>query len=172
MKLIVGLGNPGQQYENTRHNIGWLGLDFLAQHWQTDGWRRNAKLDSVVIRLTEPDAILAKPLTMMNNSGYAVRKLLDFYQLGVGDLLLVHDDADLALGEIRLADTSKTGAGHHGVKSVIEHVGPGFRRIRVGIGRPAQPVRDIGSYVLDQLSKTEVVEIEKALKTIPELIKS
>lgn len=170
MKVVVGLGNPGSEYANTRHNVGWLGLDFLAQYWQVEGWRRSAKLDSAIARSSNPDAVLAKPLTMMNNSGYAVRKLLDFYQLEVGDLLLVHDDADLAVGEIRLADTSKTGAGHHGVKSVIEHVGPGFRRIRVGIGRPAQPVRDIGNYVLDPLSQTESAQIQQALKLIPELI--
>jgi PTH1 family peptidyl-tRNA hydrolase len=154
MKLIVGLGNTGQDYAGTRHNAGWLAADWLADKFEAP-WRQQKKLDALVAKPAGRELILAKPLTMMNNSGYAVRKLLDYYAIEPENLLLIHDDADLELGDIRRAVASRTGAGHHGVLSVIDHVGPGFSRIRIGIGRPLQPVRDIGGYVLDRLSEEE-----------------
>lgn len=155
MKLIVGLGNPGPEYANTRHNAGWLALDYLVEQRQLASWRSNKKLDALTTRDFARDLVLAKPTTMMNNSGFAVQKLLNYYELGIRDLLVIHDDADLDFGEIREAVASKTGAGHHGVLSVVDHVGPGFERLRIGIGRPDQPARDIGSYVLGRLTKEE-----------------
>jgi PTH1 family peptidyl-tRNA hydrolase len=170
MKLLVGLGNSGPDYAGTRHNAGWLALDFLAENWQTPAWRKQKRLDAFVSRDSQREIILAKPDTMMNNSGWAVRKLLDYFELGVGDLIILHDDADLELGDVRLADTSRTGAGHHGVISVIEHVGPGFRRLRIGIGRPEQPVRDIGDYVLDRLSKDEMNTLNESFTQINDIV--
>lgn len=170
MKLIVGLGNSGENYANTRHNAGWLALDYIRQSWDMPSWRRQKRLDSIISRDVRRDVVLAKPETMMNNSGWAVRKLLDYFELDEGDLWLVHDDADLELGDLRQAVASRTGAGHHGVLSVIDHVGPGFRRIRIGIGRPEQPVRDIGNYVLDRLGKAEAERLDKALVKLPEII--
>ena len=170
MKLIVGLGNEGPEYVNTRHNAGWLALDFLVETWGIPGWRLNKKLDAFLTRNLGKDLVLAKPTTMMNNSGYAVRKILDFYQLGVGDLFVVHDDADLRVGDIREAVTSRTGSGHHGVLSVIEHVGPGFRRLRIGISRPEQPERNISNYVLSPLAKHELKQLQNAFNRLIEKI--
>jgi PTH1 family peptidyl-tRNA hydrolase len=170
MKLIVGLGNSGEEYAQTRHNAGWLALDYLLERWQMPAWRRQKRLDSLISRDHEQNRILAKPETMMNNSGWAVRKLLDYYELGVGDLLLVHDDADLELGDVRISVASRTGAGHHGVVSVIDHIGPGFRRVRIGIGRPQQPVRDISNYVLDKLSTKEHQQLDQAFAKAIEII--
>jgi PTH1 family peptidyl-tRNA hydrolase len=100
---------------------------------------------------------------MMNESGRAIRALMDYYKIPVSDLIIIHDDADLKLGEIKKTDSTTTGAGHHGVLSVIEHVGPGFKRIRIGIGRPQQPMRDISGYVLGRLSPGEKDVLEQAL---------
>ena len=157
MKLIVGLGNVGKEYENTRHNAGFLAVGWLAEQWEgkTASWHKNPKLGVSVLKSPVIDVLLARPLTMMNESGKAVRALMDYYKIAIGDLIIIHDDADLELGDIKTVDSTSTGAGHHGVLSVINHVGPGFKRVRVGIGRPDQPVRDIGDYVLGRLSSQE-----------------
>lgn len=153
MKLIAGLGNAGKQYENTRHNAGFIAVRWLAKQWQIEAdWALSSKHSAVVIKSPEKDAILAQPTTMMNDSGRSIRALMDYYKIHIGDVTLIHDDADLGLGEIKVSDSTQTGAGHHGVLSVIEHVGSGFKRIRVGIGRPEQPIRDISGYVLGRLS--------------------
>lgn len=170
MKLIVGLGNTGDNYLDTRHNAGWLAVDWLAEHWDLPSWRRAKRLDSMMTRATERDVVLIKPETMMNNSGWAVRKALDYFELGLGDLVLIHDDADLELGELRPAVASRTGAGHHGVLSVIQHVGPGFKRIRVGIGRPEQPVRDIGDYVLNRFSPNDIATLNESFTQLDDMI--
>lgn len=163
-KLVVGLGNTGQDYQNTRHNAGFLAVRWLANQWGIESeWSEKKKLSSFIARSQEPDVILTQPTTMMNSSGIAVRKVLDYYQLKPEDLTVIHDDADLPLGEIRTVEASQTGAGHHGVLSVIEHVGPGFKRVRIGIGRPDQPVRDISNYVLGRLTADERSQIEKSL---------
>lgn len=164
MKLIVGLGNSGNEYLDTRHNAGWLALDWLAERWDLPAWRRAKRLDSLITRGHDRDVVLAKPETMMNNSGWAVRKALDYFELALGDLVLVHDDADLPLGELKPAVASRTGAGHHGVLSVIEHVGPGFKRLRLGIGRPEQPVRDISDFVLNRFSQEEADKLAKTFE--------
>jgi PTH1 family peptidyl-tRNA hydrolase len=170
MRLIVGLGNTGSDYANTRHNVGWLATDYLAEQWALGGWRISKKLDSHIVKDIKHDSILAKPTTMMNNSGWTVRKLLDYYEMAAGDLVVIHDDADLGLGEIRESVATKTGAGHHGVLSVVEHVGPGFRRIRIGIGRPAQPIRDISGYVLTKFSDSEIEQLRQSFSRLRELI--
>lgn len=158
MKLIVGLGNVGKEYEDTRHNAGFLAAGWLAEHWEgkTASWNKNPKLGAFVLKSPASGALLARPLTMMNESGKAVRALMDYFKVDIGDLVIIHDDADLELGNIKTVDSTSSGAGHHGVLSVINHVGPGFKRVRIGIGRPDQPVRDIGDYVLGRLSSQEL----------------
>ena len=163
MKLIVGLGNTGKQYENTRHNAGFIAVRWLAKHWELEPeWTLSSKHSSVVVKSIKKDVILAQPTTMMNDSGRSIRALMDYYKIAVGDLTLIHDDADLGLGELKVSESTQTGAGHHGVLSVIEHVGGGFKRIRVGIGRPQQPMRDISDYVLGRLSESERKVLEEA----------
>lgn len=162
MRLIAGLGNTGKQYENTRHNAGFMAVRWLAQQWQLEtNWSVSSKHSAVVIKTIEKDAILAQPTTMMNDSGRSIRALMDYYKIDISEVTLIHDDADLGLGEIKTSDSTQTGAGHHGVLSVIEHAGSGFKRIRVGIGRPEQPVRDISGYVLSKLSKKDRKVLEE-----------
>ncbi|HEX9595210.1 MAG TPA: aminoacyl-tRNA hydrolase [Candidatus Saccharimonadales bacterium] len=165
MKLIAGLGNSRERYEGTRHNAGLMAVRWLAMHWRLESdWVRSIHhAQAYIARITEPDVLLAQPTTMMNESGRAIRALMDYYKIPVSDLIIIHDDADLKLGEIKKTDSTTTGAGHHGVLSVIEHVGPGFKRIRIGIGRPQQPMRDISGYVLGRLSPGEKDVLEQAL---------
>ena len=170
MKLIIGLGNPGAQYEQTRHNVGFRVLDALAsQHrWQWE--RRGRAMLSPGVIGTEK-VILVKPLTYMNNSGEAVGELLRWYKLQPQDLLVVYDDLDLAVGRVQLK-ASGSPAGHNGIASIIHHLHTNeFPRLRVGIGRPTnQRVETIG-YVLGSPAGDERIQLEagesRALDSIP-----
>lgn len=138
--LIVGLGNPGPEYVSTRHNIGFLALDHLRAVFGAPEFRPAAKfsaeLSSAVI--DGHKVILAKPTTYMNESGRAVRAILDYYKLDVGALIVIHDDLDIAPGTSRTTDSSRA-AGHNGVQDIIDVLGTqDFFRIRLGIGRPTR----------------------------------
>lgn len=135
MKLIVGLGNPGREYENTRHNVGFMVVDHLARELGagTPVWEKDEKKNVWMHRLG--DVILAKPQTFMNASGFAVKALADFYKILPDDIWVIHDDIDLPLGKIRIR-MGGASAGHHGVDSVIGHLkSDKFVRFRLGIGR-------------------------------------
>ena len=145
--LIVGLGNPGREYEQTRHNVGWWVLDALIARHNLQGAVKEKKSIVTSGSIGGKPVLLAKPQTYMNLSGEAVRALLDFYKLPLEKLLVVHDDMDTPLGQIRLRRTGGHG-GQNGVRNIILHVGTqDFARLRLGIGRPAGklPARD---YVL------------------------
>jgi PTH1 family peptidyl-tRNA hydrolase len=158
MKLIVGLGNPGKQYEKTRHNIGFMVLDKLSA--DLDIPLDQAKHKGVFgsgIREGEK-VILLKPLTYMNLSGESIRAVMDYYDIDIEDLLVIYDDLDLPLGRIRLRQKGSAG-GHNGIKSTIAHLGTqNFNRIRVGIDRPKNGM-NIADYVLSPFSKAEEQEL-------------
>ncbi|HRY52312.1 MAG TPA: aminoacyl-tRNA hydrolase [Candidatus Portnoybacteria bacterium] len=139
MKLIIGLGNPGSEYFNTRHNFGFLVLNYLQDSlpdfssWQTDN-KFKALLSEG--QINGEKILLAKPQTFMNNSGQAAKLLADFYKTPAADIIVLHDDLDIVLGEIRLSQNSSAG-GHKGVASVIQELGTqDFTRLRLGI-KPA-----------------------------------
>lgn len=195
MKLIVGLGNPGIKYEHSRHNVGFMVLDELARKW-TKGkvkWEENEKFHSLILQspisnLQFP-VTLAKPQTMMNASGYAVKKLVDFYHTelallpsgtGLAETWVVHDDLDLPLGKIKIRLGGGT-AGHHGLDSIIEQLGRAdFVRFRLGIGRPvkggkwevgggklvSQNVKhkEVEDYILTDFETKEHGELKKMIK--------
>ena len=161
--LIVGLGNPGSEYAKTRHNAGFLVAERLAGRWQT-GWsyekRFNVRLASV--RHESGKVILCLPQTYMNSSGQAVGELVTYYRLPVTRLLVVVDDADLPLGEIRLRPGGSSG-GHHGLESVEQHLGTrDYARQRIGIGRKTG-AREITDYVLGRFASTEAALVDKVL---------
>ena len=161
-KLIVGLGNPGEKYTNTRHNIGFIILDTFFVH-ETDTWLKQAQFKSLVLKTDS--SILVKPQTFMNGSGEAVSKILNFYKKSPEDLVVIHDDVDLDLGRIKLAKNSGS-AGHHGIESIKEHLGTlDFYRLRIGVGRPVQVGFDIESYVLQAFSQDEKEQILKSFDT-------
>lgn len=170
MKLIVGLGNPGQQYIGTRHNLGFLILDEYRRKHNFGEWGSNSKSKAEVIKT--PDLILARPLTYMNNSGLAVKFLAGYYKIKPEDIVVIYDELDLHIGQIKLR-LGGAAAGHHGVESIIKHLGTDkFIRVRCGIGhwRTAGaerkgPAQNMDSYVLEPFTDTEVHEVKKIIKT-------
>ncbi len=153
MKLIVGLGNPGEKYTTTRHNAGFIFVDNLCKVLELS-WAIEKKSDAAVAKNAK--FILAKPQTFMNNSGTAVAKLLTYFKVPVENLVVVHDDVDLPFGEYRLKQGSGS-AGHHGVIDIIEKVGTqDFWRFRIGVGRPAESKYSVEDYVLKPFAPSEV----------------
>jgi peptidyl-tRNA hydrolase, PTH1 family len=146
MKVIVGLGNPGRKYEVTRHNIGFITVDHIADELDIDVTRMKWKGLLGEGRVQGEKVILFKPQTYMNKSGEAVRELIDFYDVPLTDVLFIYDDLDLPSGKIKLRMKGSAG-GHNGVKSLIQHLGTKeLRRIKMGVGRPDSG--DVVSYVL------------------------
>ncbi len=163
MKLIVGLGNPGAQYDKTRHNVGFDVIDRCAELFKIEVSEKKWKgvFGSTVIGGEK--VFLLKPLTYMNLSGESVRPLLDYYNMTNDDLLVIYDDLDLPVGKIRLRQKGSPG-GHNGMKSIIAHLGTNeFKRIRVGIDRPA-PGIPITNYVLGKFTPDEKEPILEAIE--------
>lgn len=160
MKLVVGLGNPGSEYRDTRHNVGFLVADELARRWRlSDAWRE--KFEALHVRTTVADeaVIIAKPLTFMNLSGQAVAGLAGFYKIDPADVLVVTDDVALPLGRLRARPEGSAG-GHNGLKSIIQHLGTQtFPRVRVGIGRGDDVTkgqrRELSDHVLGRFEPAE-----------------
>ena len=131
--LVVGLGNPGAQYANTRHNVGFMAVDCLAGVGGT--WKNEKDALTARAEIDGRRVIFAKPQTFMNNSGVAVGALMTFYKIPLENLIVIHDDMDITVGDCR----EKIGggsAGHNGIRSIDAHVGRDYRRIRIGIGHP------------------------------------
>lgn len=161
--LIVGLGNPGAEYAQTRHNAGFMLADLLADRWRAD-WSHERKFQSRLARVEcgGRRMLLCEPQTFMNLSGEAVGALLKYYQLPLKQLLVVVDDADLPLGEIRLRPGGSSG-GHHGLESIEQHLGSReYARLRVGIGRK-DARREITGHVLGRMNRKELALMEKVL---------
>lgn len=150
MKLIVGLGNPGKKYQNSKHNIGYIALDSYADANKLK-YKKSIKFTSELVQYK--DAILLKPKTYMNLSGSAVRRVVDYYQIAPNDILVVFDDLNLPFAKLRLRSTGSAG-GHNGIKSIINSIyTEDFKRLRVGIGKNEDI--DAKDYVLGAFSKTE-----------------
>lgn len=143
MKLIIGLGNPGEKYNNTRHNIGFETLDHLLKKFEAldhSQWENSKKTKSLIkkLEIKKTPVLLAKPQTFMNNSGMAVFLLCEYFKLKPEDIIVIHDELDLPLGKVQIRFGGGT-AGHNGLESIIERVKTDkFMRIRLGIGRPTK----------------------------------
>ena len=160
MKAIFGLGNPGPRYQGTRHNVGFEVLDELARRAKVDF--ESAPADALVARIrTDEPVLLAKPLTYMNLSGQAVGELVRYFRIGLADVLVIVDEAQLPLGRLR-ARASGSAGGHNGLKSVIEHIGNDFSRLRLGVGRGEQD-RDLANHVLAKFDRVEAPEVERMI---------
>ncbi|MFA5932544.1 MAG: aminoacyl-tRNA hydrolase [Microgenomates group bacterium] len=133
MKIIIGLGNPGEKYENTRHNLGFRVVDeYVSGIKYQVSWEENKKLKSYIAKTDQ--FIFVKPQTFMNNSGMGVKLVADYFKVPLSDIILIHDELDLPLGKIKIR-IGGGGSGHHGVESVIKDLGsPDFIRVRLGIG--------------------------------------
>ena len=157
MKAIVGLGNPGEKYRGTRHNIGFAVVDELARRAQAEF--AAAPVEALMVRWRERDAVLVKPLTFMNLSGDAVSALLRYFKIEPVDLLIVLDEVQLPLGKLRARPNGSPG-GHNGLKSIARHFGDDYARLRIGVGR-GDARRDLADHVLTRFDRDEADEVER-----------
>lgn len=160
MKLIVGLGNPGREYENTRHNAGFKVMEQIEKELNVSISMNKFKGLYVKTKYQGEDVLLLKPQTYMNLSGESVKEIMTFFKINIKDILVIYDDLDLPVGKIRLREKGSAG-GQNGVKNIIQHLGTQqFNRIRVGIGKDARiPTVD---YVLGKFRKEEIENFEEA----------
>lgn len=163
ISLIVGLGNPGAQYEPTRHNAGFWFLDQLARR-QGTSFRLESKFHGEIAKITvDGDPVwLLKPTTFMNRSGQAVAAVANYYKIPVESILVAHDELDLPPGQLRLKQGGGH-AGHNGLRDIIAHLDKPFHRLRIGIGRPQQSGRPVTDYVLGNPGKQEREQIDLAV---------
>jgi PTH1 family peptidyl-tRNA hydrolase len=164
VKLIVGLGNPGARHAQNRHNVGWMALDAIARAHGFGPWR--AKFQGMVSegRLSGDKALLLKPATFMNLSGQSVGEAMRFLKLTPADLVVLHDELDLAPGKLRVKDGGGH-AGHNGLRSIHQHIGPDYRRVRIGIGHPGDRNR-VADYVLHDFAKADSAWLDPLLDGI------
>lgn len=159
MKIIVGLGNPGKEYELTRHNVGFYVLDKYLGDVKWKNFKQNALIYEN--NVNNEKVIFVKPLTYMNNSGEAIRDILKYYKAYIDDLLVIHDDIALQLGKNRIKYESSDG-GHNGIKSIINCLGTNkFLRLKIGLAKEYEV--DTISYVLGKLSKKEIDQVNNDL---------
>lgn len=159
MKLIIGLGNFEEKYLFTRHNAGFMAVDFFVQA-NNQSFRQEKKLKSMVAKFD--DVVVIKPLTYMNLSGEAVRAVMDFYKIEVKDIFVIFDDISLDLGRVRFRASGSDG-GHNGIKSIIQHIGTkDFDRLKIGIG--PQPNIPSEAFVLQNFTKDELEKLKEILK--------
>lgn len=166
MRLLVGLGNPGQRYAGNRHNIGFMIVDTIARRHGASPWRRRFHGLVAEGQVGGERILLLKPETYMNDSGRAVSEAAQFYKLEPADLVVFHDEIDLPPGKVRVKAGGGT-AGHNGLRSVAAHIGNEFRRVRIGVGHPG--LRDlVQHYVLQNFAKAEQGWVEALCATIAE----
>ncbi|WP_156289991.1 aminoacyl-tRNA hydrolase [Oceanobacillus salinisoli] len=162
MKCIVGLGNPGKKYEQTRHNVGFMVIDELARRYNWDVNKSKFKGNFAIEYLEGEKVILLKPQTYMNLSGESIQAVMGFYHIDVEDIIVIYDDLDLTPGKIRLRQKGGHG-GHNGVRNTIDHLGTkDFKRIRIGIGRPSSNIPVI-DYVLGTFPKEVQGEMQDSI---------
>lgn len=162
-KMIVGLGNPGDKYAHTKHNIGFDVLDILANRYNLNFTRNQTFLaDTASTFIDGEKIILVKPITFMNESGQSVKPLLAYNGLNKDDLVVIYDDLDLSIGQLRLRQKGSAG-GHNGIKSIISHLGSqDFKRLKIGIGRPKHGM-SVVNHVLGRFEQADQSDVENGL---------
>jgi PTH1 family peptidyl-tRNA hydrolase len=155
--LIAGLGNPGKEYDDTRHNIGFVSVDAFAKTNEFPAWRlqKDMKCSLTQVTMNDTRVILMKPTTFMNLSGEAVQAVMSFYKVPPTQVLVVHDELDIDFGIIRTR-AGGTAAGHNGIKSIIDHLGENFGRVRIGIGPKKPATIDSADFVLKKFTKPQL----------------
>ena len=167
MRLIVGLGNPGPDYARNRHNIGFMAADAIVRRHRFSPWREKFSSEIADGEFASGRALVLKPMTYMNESGSSVAQAARFFKVPVENIVVLHDEIDLAPGKIRV---KKGGghAGHNGLRSIDDHLGADFVRVRIGVGRPADP-EHVADYVLSDFSKAEYQGwVEKLVEALAE----
>ena len=164
MRLFVGLGNPGAQYARNRHNIGFMAVDRIASDHGFSPWRSRFQGEVAEGRLGSEKVVLLKPMTFMNLSGQAVGEAMRFFKLTPEDVVVFHDELDLAPGKLRLKQGGGH-AGHNGLRSIHQHIGEAYGRVRIGIGHPGHKDR-VAGYVLHDFAKADEDWIDDLLRGI------
>lgn len=169
MYLVAGLGNPGAQYAQTRHNVGFMAVDAIVDRYKFSSFRE--KFDALVAegQIGGEKVLLVKPQTFMNLSGNAVVKAALFYKILPENIIVIHDDIDLAIGQMKAKCGGGSG-GHNGLKSIDSHITPAYNRIRIGVGHPVGKGPEVADYVLGRFSKSEMEVLEKCLALTPESV--
>ena len=168
MWLLIGLGNPGSEYERSRHNIGFMLLDALARRWRVEGFRGKFGADLATGQVAGEKCVLLRPLEYMNLSGQAVGRAAGFFQVDAAHVIVLHDDIDLPLGDVRVKKGGGTG-GHKGLASLVDELGEsGFSRVRIGVGRPPEGL-DAADYVLSPVSEEDK---DQAMRAVEEAVQA
>lgn len=163
-RIVVGLGNPGPEYEHTRHNAGFLIVDLLGENLRASYWKDEAGAKTAMVRFGDEELVLAKPQTFMNVSGKAIAKLAAIHGAAVDEIIIVHDDIDLPPGSVRTKRGGGHG-GHNGLRSITEQLGSdAYPRIRIGVGRPPGRM-DAADWVLQQLRGETLEDFEAMVPT-------
>jgi PTH1 family peptidyl-tRNA hydrolase len=164
--LLVGLGNPGPKYEGNRHNVGFMAVDAIVRRHAFGPWR--AKFEGLAAEGTIDGVrtVALKPQTFMNNSGQSVGAAMRFYKLPPGKVVVVYDEVDLKPFKVRVK-TGGGAAGHNGIRSIDSHIGPDFRRVRIGVGHPGDKDRML-AHVLNNFAKAELKDLHRTLDAIAE----
>ncbi len=165
MKLVVGLGNPGKKYKDTKHNIGFMAVDHYAEA-NNVSFKKENKFNGESLKLG--NLILLKPHTFMNLSGQSIRAIMDYYDIDLEDVLIIYDELALPFNKLRLREQGSAG-GHNGIKSIISHLGTqNFKRVRVGID--SNPLIETKDYVLGKFSKEQLKELNSTNQVIENII--
>ena len=164
--ILVGLGNPGEKYANTRHNAGFLSIDYIAEKKGTKIDRAKFKALTATVEIGGKGVLLMKPQTFMNLSGEAVGEAARFYKLGADKIIVISDDISLGVGRLRVRRKGSAG-GHNGLKSINEHLGTdAYPRVKVGVGEKPHPDFDLADWVLSSFDKTEMQRLADAYPTV------
>lgn len=169
MHLLVGLGNIGREYELTRHNFGFLLLDKIIDDYSLNAQGKKFKSEIFIGEIGEEKVIAIKPQTFMNRSGIAVAEVANFFRIDPKNILVLHDDVDLALGKIKVKIAGGNG-GHNGLKSIDEMIGKNYMRLRLGVDRPANKEFETADYVLAKFSKEEALRVDLINEKISDLL--
>ncbi len=170
--IVAGLGNPGKQYDKTRHNAGFRAIDLLSEKFGEGEWQEKQKFLAHIqeARILAAPLLLVKPTTYMNLSGDSIRKLIDFYKIDpASQLLILVDEIDLPLGDVRLRMKGGPGT-HNGLKSLVATIGEGFPRLRIGIGKPMNG-EDLATWVLSIPPPEELKTLDTTFEQIPEMVR-
>lgn len=168
MLLIVGLGNPGAEYKNNRHNTGFMAADEIVRRYNFSAWKSGFTAQYCTGTIGTEKVIVLKPETFMNNSGQSVRAIMDFYKLQLSNIYVLHDDLDLPVGKIK-AKVGGGAGGHNGLKSIDAHCGVNYTRIRIGIDHP--PVKDqVVNWVLGNFSSSDKEKLEEEFTAIADTL--
>jgi PTH1 family peptidyl-tRNA hydrolase len=177
MYLFVGLGNPGYQYKNTKHNIGFEIIEYFINNNKNITYTKSLRFQGIFYEVILKEELakeankflMLMPLTYMNLSGISVKQVVDFYKINTNEIIVIHDDMDIKIGEFKIKFNGGS-AGHNGIQSIINYIGKDFYRIRIGINRPQD--RNYKDYVLNKFSPEELIEIKNLLPKVNIIIEN